>query len=163
MPLIENKEAFLSRLDECADIEEKDQFVDALFELFKPIIDKKFEDPESFLAEGEKRPDYIEINKVVSYEISESTIFIHIYLNEVPEQRNENILTKFKEAMQKLAQVVQNHPEISLIEGNSLMIARRPRVIERFGFTVDKESTESSLNRRAYISREDFLKRYLKG
>ncbi|MFZ1654443.1 MAG: hypothetical protein WAT84_01270 [Candidatus Moraniibacteriota bacterium] len=160
-PLIQEKEGFLSRLEACAEIESKDEFVEAIFQLFKPIVDKKFSDPESFLDEGERKQEFIALNEVVSYELSGDRIFIHIYVNQVPEKRDEQILSKFKEAMQKLAEIVQEYPEINLIEGDSLMVARRPRAVERFGFTIDDETIESGLKRRAYISREDFLKKYL--
>lgn len=148
---LENSDDIIEALEKCEHIEDRKKFVEAVFEAVKPVIDFKITSPEAFLSDGEDARAFIEINELLSYELRDDFIFIHL----LPEERVGKGLTKFKEGLSILAEIVDKHQEIETIRAeSSWIIKRHPAIIEKFGFTIDGKEN-------AHMERAYFLKRYL--
>jgi hypothetical protein len=164
---LENKDAIKMELEKCADIKTKKEFIESVFKILKPVIDLKIEKPEIFIGEGEASQEFVKINELLSYVIVGNIIDIHM----LPEEKVENLPLKFKEGLQKLAEIVDKNKDIETIEARSWINAEHPNFMKRFGFTIDGEISEEirlkyfPREKRkisdAHMSRNDFLKRYL--
>jgi hypothetical protein len=169
IPEKELAEKAISELEKCKDIEDRKEFREAIFEVLKPIVDLRIEKPELFeQEENQKKEVLVRVNELLSYGISGDNIHIHA----IPNDKVENALSKFSEGLQELAGVVEKHPEIKVIRATSWIVAQYPKIIERFGFTLDGEINEEIREKHfeneqrkiwmAHMTREDFLHRYFK-
>lgn len=163
-------EAMKLALLDCAKIKDQEHFLDAVMKIVNPIVDikehhkDKFEEVEARVMN--EASNLTPINRLVSYGKSGDEIHIH----HTPGTTVENKLRLYKEALAKLAEIVDKDPEIKKITAASWIVAKNPRMFTGAGFTVE-DSNEyhkgnlDELNRKmnfASISRDDFLNRYLK-
>lgn len=150
----------------CGEIEDQEQFLDKIMEIVKPIIDIKENRKDEF--EKVERKIFVEeggfttINELVSYGKRGDTIHMH----HAPGRTFSDIqrLRYYKDAMIKLAEVVNNDPEIKQVVGASWIVAKNPKLFTMGGFKVEEPDAEhfSPETKVAIISREDLLARYLK-
>lgn len=174
--LIEEK-GVIEALEQCKSIEDKDQFLESSFNALKPIFDLRFHNEEEFRklqrqAFVEAR-DFIKINEVLSYGYGGDTVHIHLappkgvkrahaeFINGLKELAK---LINEKEELRDIKYITAASPLISMHGGESIMK-------NRLGFTnieaIDEEErkkhfpNEKREVKRASISREDFLNRYL--
>ena len=160
-------------LEKCFEIQNKQKFIDNVFKIIKPIISLKFEKPEEFdeirRDDFKKRTGFVEVNKLLSYEINNEILHIHIPPNESTSLQEKYSL--FIKGMKELAKIVDNNKSITKIVGISWIIAKHPKILKRCGFTVDGP-IDAEIKRRdfgndevdvwgAHMSREEFLKKYL--
>lgn len=149
---IENSEEMLSRLQACASIQDRVEFVNAVFDAVQPEIELRMKKPELFIFE-EDEGQHIDINGLLSYELSGED-FINVHL--LPDERSSEVMTKFNEGMSKLAEMVNSHEDIKLVKAGSLWIIKKhPKLVEKVGFTIIGENE-------AYMTREVLLEKYLK-
>jgi len=164
-------------LQECSTIKDKDDFINKVSSAMKPYFDFQRDSPKDFdliarkhshekAARGESSHKYI--NEVLSYEVKENTIAIHL-----AEARDLGIIEVKRlvlSGLKDLAQIIENREDkekINEIEAESWIVGKNPGLAEKFGFTLGEIVSETSRMpnvpvRRAYISTEEFLKRYLK-
>lgn len=167
LDFLENKEIMKKELEKCVVLKTKKDFVEQVAAIIKPFIDLKIENPELFVREPGNDRKFIEINKLLSYEISGNLIRIHV----VPEEKADRGLHKFKEGLQDLARLVDENKEIEIIEATSWIVAKHPKLLEKLGFIVDGEVSEEIRREhfsgdkgkisQAHMLRNDFLEKYL--
>jgi hypothetical protein len=172
VPTKEVTESAISELEKCDCAAGQKEFREAIFQALKPIADLRVEKPELFeqkeKEDVQNKETFVQVNELFSYEIDKDHIHIHV----VPEDRVENVLSKFNEGLQKLTKVVEEHPEIKSVTATSWIVGEYPKIIERFGFTldgeIDKELREKHFKNEkrkvwmAHMNRDEFIKRYLK-
>ncbi len=159
--VVENSEETLANLEACVEIENKKQFVDAIFQATQSLINLKIDSPEPLVVAGEDSKERIRVNNLLLYEIKGDCLDLHVSPNKVV----EHPLKELADGFYKIAGLVKDNAEIKKIEGESWIIARHPKLMKKFGFTLIGESYESKtggLVNKAYMSREEFLDRYLK-
>jgi len=110
---------------------------------------------------------FTEINRLLSYEKSGSVIYIHAPAGKTV----DNKITLYREGMRRLAEIVEKDPEVEKITTISYLVAEHPGLFTTIGFEVGEVSDEIRQQnfvseehgiKRAEISREKFLKRFLK-
>lgn len=153
----------------CTAILEKDEFVGKMLAALKPYLDFKKNHPMNFesierLAYYEQFSDRIPINDVMCYEKKGNKIAIHIPPSKYVEGSKRSL---FLEAFKKLAEIINHDETIDEIEGESWIIGDKPALLVRSGFTLGEFISEESRvagvpQRRAYITRKDFLEKYLR-
>jgi len=110
---------------------------------------------------------FIQANEVVAYGVKENLIHIHV----VPEKKIEKIISKFRDGLREIANVVSDNEKIEKITSTSWLVAQYPEVLEkRYGFIVDGKISEEMKSRHfadekrevweAHMDREDFLNKY---
>lgn len=164
---LEDPEKISADLEACKNIEDKQEFIEAVFKAGKPIVDLKIDKPEAF-ERGEGDREFLKVNELLSYGVGLDFIHIHV----VPEEKVGNVLAEFREGLEKLAELVNDNKTIKYIEATSWIVAKHPKILERFGFTIDGEISEAYRQEhfqgndaqihRAHINREDFLAKYLR-
>lgn len=154
-------------LRQCSNIKNREKFIEDMLVALKPIFDFKRNDPLNF--EIIERKDYDEysgykrVNDLIYYDTIDSKIAIHIAHSRYIKGKKSLLL----DGLAELARMVESSRDIDKIEGESWIIARKPKLVEKLGFTLEDIAIESPEMpgvpiRRAYMSREDFLKKYLK-
>lgn len=157
---VENPDVVLANIEACVVIENKKKFVDAIFQAALPLINLKIHRPGPFVPAGEDSRERIRFNNLLSYEIKGDCLNLHIS----PNQTIGNAPKEIIEGFHGLAELVRDKKEIKKIEGESWIVAQHPRVAERLGFTLDEKNSRSETGkviRKAYMTRDDFLRRYL--
>lgn len=163
----------LDELDKCLDIENRDEFIQAIMLILQPIIDAKRNDPVKF--EEAKRQAFLEngkfnsINDLMSYDIDEHTLHLHIAPNETTTAARK--ITMLKEGMIELAKIVRDNKDIQKITGASWIVAEHPEILTRLGFDLEGQISAEEKERffaaetkdvhRASISRQALLNKYL--
>lgn len=149
---IENSEEMILKLQECVSIQNRVEFVEAVFNAMQPEIELRIKNPELFIFE-EDEGRHIDINGLLSYELSGGD-FINVHL--LPDERSSEVMTKFNEGMSKLAEIVNKKKEIKLVKaGSAWIIKKHPKLVEKVGFTIVGENE-------AFMTREVLLEKYLK-
>ncbi len=152
-------------------IKNKDEFLEILMKALKPIIDLKEKTPDKFEEAEAKAMNeasgFTEINRLLSYGKYKSTIHIHAPAGETVSGK----LGLYREGMAKLAEIVNNDPDVQTITATSYLVAEHPGLFTRMGFKVEDISDElrernfkgeTRKIKKAWISREEFLRRFLK-
>ncbi|MDR3559119.1 MAG: hypothetical protein P4L62_04255 [Candidatus Pacebacteria bacterium] len=170
--LLENGEAMLRELADCVNISDKDQFVNSVFLVLKPLLDYRIENPEAFGVRQPRDEEFIAINELLSYGLGDSHIHIHM----VPDKKVENFISALKDGMRKLTEIVRNNENIKEVTATSWIVAEHPKLMERFGFVIDGEVDDNFRREhfagdfddetrpiwKAHISREALLEKYIK-
>ena len=102
------------------------------------------------------------VNQLLVYEKIDNEIVLHIDLNRLTD--DFKILKLLRDGLTTLALTVKNDPTIQRISGTSWIIKENPRILQLLGFTVQEPGADEERNasdRKAVISRDDFLKKYL--
>ena len=159
------------KLQECGKIDDKSRFLDAVMVVLRPILNlremhkKQFEDAQARAMN--ESGGFIEINRVLSYGKSGPIIHFHAPAGETV----DNKLTLYRSGMKRLAEIVNEDPSVKEIIATSPLVAEHERLFSRAGFTLEEVSEEFKEEhfpgeerdvKKAWISREDFLKRFLK-
>jgi len=167
LDFLENKEVMKAELEKCINIKIKKEFVDKVVTIIMPFIELTLEKPDLFMREARADQEFVKLNELLSYEIKSNSILIHM----VPEEKVENFAIKFKAGLQKLAEILNENKNIETKQATSWIIAKHPKLIERFGFVIDGEineeirkehfSGDKSKISQAHMLRNDFLEKYL--
>lgn len=166
----EGKKSIMKNILAC-DAKTKDEFVSEISNALQPLINLSLSDPEKFEHIGAKTfnesGNFTEINRLLSYEKYGSFIYFHAPTGKTVEKK----FSLYREGMRELAEIVNNDQEIDYIVTSSFIVASNPGIFTMSGFKIE-ETTEEEKERysigkdektkRAIISREDFLKKFLK-
>jgi hypothetical protein len=147
------------RLRLCHGIQSKREFVGKVSEILRPLTDFILDNRDRLVSPGEEGRN--QVNELLSYDIRGNQLYIHV-------SGWEAKLTKYKEGLQEVAMVVRQNSDIETVEAVSWIVLEHPKILERLGFTVDKEAGQVALDGqgdgiagRAYMTRNDFLEKYL--
>ncbi|MDP3882822.1 MAG: hypothetical protein Q8Q48_02080 [Candidatus Staskawiczbacteria bacterium] len=187
-PILESglfdKDGITDALNQCADIEDRGEFIKRTTAILQPLIELRRQDPKVFrkLAtpiEGHGQHEkFIDINDVLSYnEIGEEgrkSLLIHLPITEEKKERLglTGIGRLFEQGMQDLAKIAKEREDVVKIEATSKLVKKYKRLMENLGFTVtgpinedlrlehfSNEKPEEVWH--SEISKEDFLNKYL--
>ncbi|MFA6476468.1 MAG: hypothetical protein WCV68_03600 [Candidatus Paceibacterota bacterium] len=177
LELIPDRDAVIrSLLTDCAGMEEREVFVEKVMSILEPLF--KFKEKEPLIYEEARRKIFLEdaratsLNDFLAYSIEGQEVSLHL-----PHAR-EFIKTyglvtygeEITKALVLLANIISQNKDITGVVGTSWIIARNPKLLELFGFTVEHgqlPDQDSPMGMRpvsfAFMSREDFLNKYYKG
>lgn len=155
----------------CENISDKQQFLDEIMEALKPALEIREAHSDKF-EEAQARAmnesgGFTEINRLLSYGKHKHIIHIHAPAGETV----GNKISLYRDGMKKLAEIVNNDPEIKEITATSYLVASHPGLFTRAGFKVEDVSDEFRQEhfageereiKIAKIDREEFLRRFLK-
>lgn len=144
-------------LQSLSSIEDEGEFVESVFLVLQPVLELK---KRVTIAQ---RHGFVELNDVLSYGMGEDLVHIHAEsFRKRPTQ----------DGLQKLAEIVNKNENVRYIIATSWIVSKKPEWLEELGFTdmgpITEEEREKHFKddtrpiNRAVMSREDFLKRYLK-
>jgi hypothetical protein len=161
----------LKSLTDCAGIETEEKFVQKTFSLLNILLELKKLNPKDFEKVHRETfsEKFIRLNEILSYGKSGDTI--HIHFADAKTLTIKEKINFFIDGLKKLALIVKDDEEIKQINGTSWIIAKNPKLIERFGFTyagkIDEEMRDLHFRDEkekvewAYMERDEFLKKYL--
>ena len=152
-------------LGECVDIKDRNEFIRKVSEILKPAIELAIED---FIKNNVGDKKRWLLNEVLSYTVNGDIIQIHIFSG----KKEYGLAQKVFEGLKELAEAVSKDPNIKTIEAISWIVSKHPKLIEKkmgfiIGGDVDPEYIKEHFDdedgeiKKAYISRDDFLNRYL--
>lgn len=165
-----------SELIGCESILDKEEFINKTAEILKPIFDAEknypieYEEAKSKMSN--RRQGYLELNRFVTYEKCGDTIQLHHSEAKKLVELTGSKPGLYKDAMKKLAKIVENDPSIQSIQATSWIVEKMRTTFVRAGFSVEKvENTKPSILRDSHgrekdveieeatatISREKFL------
>jgi len=163
--VLDNNQDIKETLDNFRNVNDEEKFVgevsDILAPFFKSFVHNALEDSQN--------SDRKFLNEVLSYNLVGDSVQIHIFDGE----KKYKIVRDVKEGLEKLAEVVANNPEIKKVEAISWIVTKHPKLIEdKMGFIIGGDVDEKYIDehfseddgeiKRAYIMRDDFLKKYLR-
>lgn len=164
-------EEFKKNIDALSLIQDKDEYLDIVMKTLKPILDLRDKHADKFENAQAKAMNethnFTEINRLISYGKSGPMIHIHAPAGETV----SNKFGLYRDGMKKLAEIVDSDPEIQEITATSTIVAEHPGLFTRIGFKVEDINEEFRNKyfageqreiKRASISREEFLNRFLK-
>jgi|SRR3989338_3154880 len=164
--LIQHVVEVRQKLEDCAAIEDRQEFIEKVFLLSQLVFDLKKSNPAEFESVERKiyfeQSGLIEINDALWYGVEKSSI--NINLTPVKQLGIAATINLVTEGLKYLAKIVDQNKNINEITAESWIIGKNPRVIEKFGFTLG----EMKINQKgekigsASMDRETFLKKYLK-
>ena len=153
------------------DIEDKEEMIDSITDAFKPLLDIKINNPKAFEDVQAKAMNeaggFTEINRLLSYGKDNGIIHIHAPAGKSVEGK----FSLYRQGMRDLAKIVNKDPEITTITATSHIVSEHPEMFTIMGFSVREMTPEEKQKHfaaetrkisRAEISREDFLKKFLK-
>lgn len=161
-----------SSLESLRQIEEKELFCEKAFAILEQIIEWR----ENHLQEFEEirrndfneQGNFIELNKMLSYNIDGDTVHIHVPPN-VSTPNSEKINLAY-DGLKKLASIVAQDETIKTIVATSWIVAKHPSLMNKLHFTLEGEIDEKSRaehfpaeNREigvATMSRDELIKYY---
>lgn len=140
----------------------KEDFVDGVESAIKKVvnIDDPLEYEKLFRLLTESKQDNQIVNKVFYYNIQEDKVDIHVLASKT--LGPAKIRRLFLQGLEQLAKDIRNNDSIKVICAESWILYRNPKLAKKLGFKIvtTKDTDKVSL---FVISKEDFLKRYLKG
>jgi len=158
-------------LQACGNIADKNQFTDAVMNALRPVIRVKEEHAVEFeeaqMQTMNKEGGFIAINRLLSYGIYGPIVHLHAPPGKTVEGKRKLYL----DGLAELAKIINQNPEIEEITATSHLVAEHQGLFKMLGFTVGDLPEESRKEhfageerelKIAKISREDFLKRFLK-
>jgi len=161
----------LEKVEACAAQEERSAFVQCGLEAVRPILEIAERDPAGFeavLRDSFVRQDgFTPINEMISYGL-EGDGWAHIHL--APSRTLTNKRGMIRDALEQLAAIAQQDPEMKGITATSTLVAERPQILERLGFELDGEISQDTHDQHftaetnpvhsAHMSREQLISRY---
>lgn len=159
-----NEQSFDSKLDSIC-VLGKEDFLQASFELVKPILDFALEDSTTF--EAVERQLFLReggLSEVLGYSVEAPILYLH--LAPCSSLSLVFVLREVEKGMKNLAKILENLPKIQKIRGVSSLIEERPELMKKFGFSLIEvmgiEYGSDEPMKIVEITRADFLKRWSK-
>ncbi len=164
----------LGGFQECSKIEDRNEFIERIIFLIKPLTDLAKNNPQEFEAARRKafakEGGFIPLNEILSYGI-ENNGTVHIHLAPAQTLDNQEKMNLLIDGFKKLAEVVKNNEEITNISATSWIVAKAPKTMQKFGFRVTGEISDEMKEKhftdedrpvhKAVMTREEFLAKYL--
>lgn len=157
-------------LQTCDHIQNSEEFIHAIIKILAPLLDlrilyaAKFEKAQA--QSMNETEGFTEINRLLSYDKSGSTIHIHAPVGYTV----ENKLSLYRTGFHELAKIIDADPEIKDITATSPIVAKHHTLFTLMGFHISDVPTalraahftdEKRPIKMACISKKDFLERFL--
>lgn len=167
----EQIEEIRNSLLNCEKISDPKELANELTDIIKPLLDikqneqKKFEEIQARVMN--ETNGFKEINRLLSYGKDNDVIHIHAPAGKLV----DNKFSLYRQGMRDLAKIISEDPEIKIITATSYLVAEHPGLFTLMGFEVRELSEEEKKEHfadypgkicKAEISREEFLKKFLK-
>ena len=160
-------------LDEAMAIQDDKEFIGKVSELLRPVAVTKIDNPKLYEAIQQRKileqKGYVKINDLFAYGLGESGDYLHLHI--FPVKEREGKLGLIKEGMRELARIVEANKNIKVATATSWIVAKNPRMMQTLGFEIEGPidegirkkhfSDDSRPISKAYITRQELLKRYL--
>lgn len=152
----------LENLQGLSEENDRQEFINKIVEALSPILELSKKNPEVF---EEAQRKFVQekggnvVNEVFYYDMHEGGVEIHVF--PAKSLGPAKIKKKFLEGLRELANVIEKDSSLTTIKAVSWIIFEKPALVELLGFTVTGMNEEQREGN-AEISREEFLKRYLK-
>ncbi len=165
-----------NRLNSAAASKNAEEYETSAMERLTPFLELEKKYPAEFTAaisrlyEGRDDSEHTIVNHVVSYDIKGERLQLHLHSS--VDMSKSRVLAEFEDGLRKLAPIVEENQKIQKITALSWIVAvpgGAELLRRKFGFTVEKTVPKSvgeedwgdnRISGYAWISREDFLKRY---
>lgn len=156
-------------LQACCELDNKEEFINRCFIVFKPLLDWYYNNPREFEAALRKNAlkvnNFTPINEVLTYSRGEKTINIHVSTSETLSLGEK--LAMMKDGFYKLAEILRNDDSIKAVSATSWIVAANPGILEKWGFEILGEispvlkeehfKTEERPVFEARVTRDNFL------
>lgn len=166
----EQAQTVCDKIEASVIIENQAEFVISLLDALKPIIDLKIKDfgefEKSQIEAINDAHGWNKLNQLLSYGKSGPTIHLHVPAGESVSNKRD----QYYEGLAKLAEIIEKDPEIQRVEATSFIVAKHPGLFVRDNFIISEVTKEFKQKyfpgeikeiKRASISREDFLNKFL--
>ncbi len=167
-----NGEEIEGALRACAELDDERKFVDGVMSAIKPILVFRKDHPDEFEKIAREaamsQEGMTPLNEIMYYGGRDD--YIHIHLANA--RYVENLRALVLDGLQKLAKIIEGNGKVKTIEATSWIVAKNPKLMEKMGFKIEGEIDDEFRRKyfsgdkrkisKAAISREEFLKRYLK-
>lgn len=165
----------LAEIKKSFEQEDPNLFVETVFNLVKPILDKKVEHPEFFEVIRRERVmehgDNIKLSELMYYNVDLENGTAHIHVAAKGNMSLGDVLKAFRGGMKELARQVNQDERIKEIQATSWIVASNPKLLKKSGFTVEGAIDEKTRAEHfadeerpvswAHMSRETLLEKYL--
>lgn len=157
---LDNAEILKSKLASCVRFEKREQFIEAAFEILRPVADKIFENQQAAFAANPDAKVFV-ANEMLTYDVKGNKLFIHVFSGD-----RDGTINKYAQGLKKVAEALESYPQVETVEAWSWIVARHPKILERLGFIIEKDSEGKPVvfdneQGHASIAREDFVSKYL--
>jgi hypothetical protein len=127
-------------------VEERSVFINGVYECLERILEIQRKYPREYEEASSRgsneKNNYLELNRLVSYEKAGDTVQLHhSYAKTIGPKRQ-----LYNDAMQKLAIIIKNDPQIQRIEATSWIVAKMPTLFTQKGFIVENVITSSAIS-----------------
>ncbi len=172
LDMLPDGQSVLDELDQIALIENREDFVRTISDLLEPLIELRLSEPQEF--EARQRQGFLEggnfiaINQLLSYKLHGKSLSLHVQPNETTPPAEQKRL--MLDGLRELAEIVRNNPNIKNITAASWIVADKPGILRKLGFTLDGSISEEERQKyfagsdepidKAHISREELLEKY---
>ena len=137
----------------------REEFVGGVMLALGPIIELSKNDPVTFEKIQRESQKSDGGNEALHWNLDENDAQIH--LSAVKTLGISKIKKVVVGGLEELAKTIKENQQIKTINATSWIIYKNPKIIERLGFKIVKTNEERS-EATASITREEFLKKYLK-
>ena len=171
-----DREKLTTALKKYSKTENKEEFVEGVFNMFIPFILAKQQNPklieqiraQEFIEQG----NFIKLNEILSYNIDDNDAHIHIAPAKelLKETGQAGFIQLISDGLLKLTEVVKVHNEIKKITASSWFVAKYPRIMEKLGFKIVGPISDEKRNeyfgddtgdiQEAQMTRDELLDKY---
>lgn len=160
-------------IERTGSIVDKSEFIAAMTAAFRPLLDAYLRSPAKFEQAARERwrreSNFTPLSEILAY--GQAGDVVHIHLASARAMSPGEQLRGVRDGLQKLAEVVARDETIQRITATSWIVAARPGLLEKLGFTVEPQdindverkehfAEENRPVRRATMTREELLTRY---
>lgn len=127
-----------NNLRDCCELDNKDEFIEKCFIVFKPLIDWYYNNPREFEAalriNALRVNKFTPLNEVLTYGRWKDIIHIHVAVSETLSLGEK--LAMMKDGFYKLAEMLRNDDSIKTVSATSWIVAANPGILEKWGFEI---------------------------
>lgn len=166
--------SMIERIKSAASIEDRENFIQEIKEALEPIVELYQDHPKEFEEVARqaffRNSGFAAVNEIIAYKLYEDEMSLHLApatTMTLSEKR-----TYVNQGLVKLAKIVEEDKNVSVITATSWVVAKNPKLFEGMGFTVTGEISDEEKEEhfddeqravaKASISREDFLEKFSK-
>lgn len=164
-----------AEIEQTCAITDQETFVATLIAKLRPFLQEYLQAPVHFeevaREHWRRENNFTSLSKNLVYEKSEDIVRLHLASSRSMDPAEQ--LRSVREGLSKLAEVVSKDESITTVEATAWIVAARPGLLEKLGFSVEAHNLgseelrehfpdENRPVRRATMTREVLLERYLK-
>ena len=146
-------ENIIPELKKCSDIENRDEFINGMLTLLKPVLKIQISNPrliEKIRADaGLEKENFVKLNEVLSYGISGDSVHVHLAsLRELlREVGKENLLNLISDGLKELAKIFEKDETLKKVTATSMVVTNNPDYMSNFGFVIKGPISKEDRNK----------------